>query len=278
MSQEKETPSESEKPKRRDGWDKAQITGQLLLPIVVASVGVLFTYCQNERAQERQKADKEIELERQKTDKVTNLLKHLASKEEKENLLAIQVIEYLGKTEQGSPELIAALIGVIKGGNTSEKVISAAADKLVSVANESKDPKVRQEVKESFEKAVSTEQNSQAALNFAKSLAKVDEQAATNLPARVYLHILRGASREQAENLEKQLEANGLNVPGIDSVDAVPNQNELRYFYGSNQDDLIKITRIMSGLGIKTNTVDLSRRYPNTKIRPRHYEIWFGKQ
>ncbi|MGI8638593.1 MAG: hypothetical protein ACR2MG_01355 [Pyrinomonadaceae bacterium] len=274
----KETTNENEsaKPKQRDRWDKMQLIGQLLLPIMIALVGISFTYYQSKTADERQKADKTREEERQKTDRVTNLLDHLASDKERANLLALKVIEYLNKKGEIDAELVSSVTGTLGGGERSDKVVESSTETLAQVANESPNQETKQTAKNNLQE-LTENKNAKVALSALKSLAKVDKRATVNLPARVYLHILKGTSREQAETLENKLEGNNLNVPGIDSVDTVPNRNELRYFFGSNQEDIEKITRIMKELNISITSVDLSSRYPNSPMRPRHYEIWFGK-
>jgi hypothetical protein len=37
-----------------------------------------------------------------------------------------------------------------------------------------------------------------------------------------------------------------------------------------------KIQQSFTDLGIQFRIVDLSKMYPNSKARPRHYEIWFA--
>jgi hypothetical protein len=263
--------------KKRDKWDKAQIVGQLLLPLVIALVGISFTYYQSKTAEAKAIADKDVEEKRHKTERVTNLLDHLASDKEKANLLALKVIEYLNQKGEIDSDLVSSITGSLGGsGEKSDKVIESSTETLANVAKQSKSADTQKAAKENLTELTKNE-DAKVSLSAIKSLEKVDEQAVINLSARVYLHVLKGTSPERAQLLKKQLEEKGLVVPGIEMVDAVPNQTELRYFVGSDESDLSKINQIMNGLALNANKVDLSSRYPSSRIRPRHYEIWLGK-
>ena len=66
-------------------------------------------------------------------------------------------------------------------------------------------------------------------------------------------------------------------VPGIE-LKAGPQNTELRYFKREEEEEAQSIVDALSELGIRVILTDLSARYQDsTGIRPRHYELWFGR-
>ena len=94
---------------------------------------------------------------------------------------------------------------------------------------------------------------------------------------RIYLHISREDQRSHAAAVSKQLQANGFIVPGIEKVRPIP-RSDLRYFESTSitQDDIKKITDILQNIS-KVSVISFHFKNHPGKIRPRHYEIWFGE-
>ncbi len=137
----------------------------------------------------------------------------------------------------------------------------------------------------------STEKNSEVAKKaggvvegFKKdSVAKeVIEKLDLKLSARIYFHIQNNDQREKAKNIEIGLEEETANlkkdflVPGIELKEYNLKNSELRFFNSKEKEEANEIKKLMENSGIKITLRDLSKIYKNSKIRPRHYEVWFG--
>ena len=104
------------------------------------------------------------------------------------------------------------------------------------------------------------------------------------LPARIYFHVARNALKARAREIELNIEGKVLSknidivIPGIEVVSSVPRQSELRCF---KEDECEKygnvLVKLMQEAGTTVKLKNLSKQYPNAKIRPRHFEIWFAE-
>lgn len=93
---------------------------------------------------------------------------------------------------------------------------------------------------------------------------------------RIYLHISREDQRSHAAAIGKQLETNGFIVPGIERVNPVT-VSDLRYFESNDitKTDLQNINAVLQN--ISKVSVKPKQLSGSNKVRPRHYEIWFGE-
>jgi hypothetical protein len=108
-----------------------------------------------------------------------------------------------------------------------------------------------------------------------EDIALQNKNPADILP-RIYLHIAREDQRTHAAAVAKQLEAGGFIVPGIQKVDYALS-SFLKCFESSDiiQQDTTAILKLLRGTAnIQINS---GKVYAAGKIRPRHYEVWFGK-
>ncbi|HEX8164146.1 MAG TPA: hypothetical protein VF538_19910 [Pyrinomonadaceae bacterium] len=246
----------SSEDKPRDRWSKAEIivgaVSGILLPIVVAVVGGIYTYNQDKNHEANANQEHQNEEVRRRADRATTLLKHFASDSKRERLLAIKVAEQLAKEKQLPDELVPAMIEIAKNDPSAE--VSGAATEATNKVTE-----------------VTT-------INQAGNLETVQSTASqtlAKLPPRVYMHIRNESQRGKAEQIAAKLQERGFIVPGIERLDAGPANAELRYFNGSEPVDTQALVNALNELGLKVNPVDLSNRYKNsTSIRPRHYELW----
>lgn len=259
-----------------DGWRMTEVLGPILLAIV-AGIFTLFQFCDNKTriqqndnrlAQEKQiesnrlAKERENEKERIKVDRSTIMLKHFASNECNEQLLAMKVAENLKERREFPEDIYLVIERMVKKGDCLE---------------------VREEAKEFIEKSANNPpEEAQQNIVETKSLANVNKEAFNNLKARIYIHVLEGQSLEQAKRLKKKFEAANLVVPEITQVSEVTNETELRYFKGNNEDDLTLIESILNSVlndeEIKRiKKIDLAEKNPSEKAKPRHYEIWFGR-
>lgn len=108
------------------------------------------------------------------------------------------------------------------------------------------------------------------------------EQNLTDITAvaapRVYIHISNRSQNSIAKRVATILQKNGFVVPGIENVgNKSPQVTQVRYFNNSEQEK--KDVKYILGLFKKQDIrVDeqLVSLTGQSKVRPRHYEIWFG--
>ncbi|NML15012.1 nSTAND1 domain-containing NTPase [Azohydromonas caseinilytica] len=112
-------------------------------------------------------------------------------------------------------------------------------------------------------------------------------QASTGLAPRVYIHIANERQRAAAEAFRLQLGKLQLGsatvvAPGVQLVEKQQNNGVLRCFRASEcRDEAPQLLRLINALlaSPKLELQDLSERYDaSSRIRPRHYEVWFGNE
>jgi type II secretory pathway pseudopilin PulG len=117
-----------------------------------------------------------------------------------------------------------------------------------------------------------------------ESIAKLRTFTITEtIPARIYVHIGDESQRDAAAAFQTQLTRLGggdLALPGIELRADQRNEGVLRCFRPEEcRDEAPKLLEDANRLleSPKLKLQDLSERYKDAKLRPRHYEIWFGK-
>ncbi len=230
--------------KNRDFWSKievvSKIIGAILIPLTIFLVGQKF----NE--------EKEIANKNQRDFQNTiELLKLCNSENDKLRLSGFNYAEYLQRKNLLDEELIPILSRVQSEEKNSETAIKTG---------------------EVFEKIKS---------NFDKN--PIVNDLDSDLVTRVYFHINQENQRGNANRLKSFLESkrndfkNGLNVPGIELKDYSFQISQLRVFKKEEIELANKIADVVNKFErISIQVVDLSERYPNSNIRPRHFEIWLG--
>lgn len=228
----------------KDFWSKievvSKIVGAILIPLTIFLVGQKFN------------KEKEIANKNQRDFQNTiELLKLCNSENDKLRLSGFNYAEYLQRKNLLDKELIPILSRVQSEEKNSETAIKTG---------------------EVFEKIKS---------NFNKNNAV--DNLDTDLVTRVYFHINQQNQRESASRLKSFLESkgsdfkNGLNVPGIELKDYSFRISQLRVFKKEEIELANKIVNVINEFdGISVELVDLSSRYPNSNIRPRHFELWVG--
>ena len=99
---------------------------------------------------------------------------------------------------------------------------------------------------------------------------------ASEVPPRVYIHIANETQRAQAEAARSAIRAAGQVVPGIENVGIGPNKTELRYFVESEAALAETISNELKAAGVDAPAI-FARGFDTSKIRPNHFELWFGK-
>ncbi|HKS09485.1 MAG TPA: hypothetical protein VJS13_08070 [Pyrinomonadaceae bacterium] len=101
-------------------------------------------------------------------------------------------------------------------------------------------------------------------------------KVATLLP-RVYLHIQSEEQRAKAKDIATSLQKQGYLAPGIESVRVNRlEQTVVRYFRETEKDEATQIAKILQSLGVKAVPQYIKGSEDSTKMRPRHYEVWFS--
>lgn len=98
-----------------------------------------------------------------------------------------------------------------------------------------------------------------------------------SLPSRVYLHVRNERQKERAVEIASILNGGGFSVPGIQVLSIGPNESELRYFR-KREEEYAK-----AALDLIKGAVEVQLKYvpgheSSTKIRDRHFEIWFSEK
>jgi hypothetical protein len=122
----------------------------------------------------------------------------------------------------------------------------------------------------------------------AKQAAQVEQYVESNIDQgdgekkiapRVYIQIGDEDQRARATEVVRLLQKRGYIVPGIENVGSkarIPTRSELRRYQSDSvaEADTKDIVTILRGIGIDIQTPD---PITSSNVRPRHYELWFGK-
>jgi hypothetical protein len=98
------------------------------------------------------------------------------------------------------------------------------------------------------------------------------------LPPRVYLQIVTAGDRAYANAVGERLEGAGFRVLGVEHVrNAAPLRNtELRYYKRADEPDAQRLLQALRVAGEPNAVLLYLGLENNTRVRPRHYEIWFA--
>ena len=99
------------------------------------------------------------------------------------------------------------------------------------------------------------------------------------IAARIYIQIGDEDQRARATEVVRLLQKRGYIVPGIENVGSkarIPARSQLRYYQTDSvaEADIKDIVSILRGIGIEIQTPP---PISSSNVRPRHYELWFGK-
>lgn len=231
--------------KSDDKWQRlssmADAASKLLLPLVIAGVGVVFSYFQHRS-----------DVEQRKADRVTSFITHLASDNDEEKELALRVMNVLIDEGQLPPELGPALI-------------SSAADTNKTISQLSQGALTKL-----------TRKDSSLEKTFVQAVQQNPEWA-QRVQARVIIHV---SSKNQSKLVEQRrgiLEKNGFSVPEIEIVEkeALPKRSQLRFYRDNETAQAGEIIRLLNEAGLTEVKPILLPEYAD-KVRPRTYELWLG--
>lgn len=136
--------------KPKDRWDKFGIITTALIPVVIFVVGFAYNRSQQEISRTNVKAQTQREEERKKSemarddknrqaDRLTTMIKSLASDSPTERALAYRVAEHLWVNKQLPPEIGSTIIDAIKSPNKDE---AKAARSFARTRSGSKDENI----------------------------------------------------------------------------------------------------------------------------------------
>ncbi len=224
-------------------WQKlpavAEAFSKLLLPLVIAGVGIVFSYIQHRS-----------DVEQRKADRVTSFIKHLASDNIEEKELALRVMNVLIDQGQLPSELGPALISSAANSNTTISQLSQGA--LTKLARKDSS------LEKSFVQAV--QQN---------------PDLAVKVQARVFLHASTVLQMKLSKNIATHLKRNGFAFLEIERVKASPDSTQLRYYRQNEKNEVDKIIKQLLDFGLKQVKARYFKGYENS-VRPRTYELWLG--
>jgi hypothetical protein len=228
------------------------IVGTLLMPIVVASLGIYFTWTQNHRQELSHQEERLDEEQRQDFDKVGQLLDRLTSQNKDQRAIAMIVLQRYAKDCNLAPSIVPAVIFELGGQDQSSKNIGR--ETLVIAAR--KCPVFSREITGALASSKETREDLQAFV------------------PRIYIQIRDENQRPSAVQIEKALEAKGFVVPGIEKVSNGPNQSEVRFF---RKDEDALARSVLSALPISGATAKYVGGYEYSQgIRPLHTELWLA--
>mgnify|MGYP003575254953 CR=1 FL=1 len=122
---------------KTDAWQRADIVakavGSLLLPVVVFWLGQHYANQQRDIEAQRRQQEAQLANAERKADRAATFLKHLASENESERILAVKMLEHLSGSGQFPSELLPALIETVNDKKT--RVAKAASSALATAVS-----------------------------------------------------------------------------------------------------------------------------------------------
>jgi hypothetical protein len=153
----------------------------------------------------------------------------------------------------------------------SQKSTINSQDKTISVLvnpTQQLSPEQAKEVQQTVEKSV------------AQTAIENPTGGEKKIAARIYVQIGDEDQRQRASEAVSLLQKKGYIVPGIENVGGkanIPSVSEIRYYQTDDvaQEDIKDIVSLLGGIGVNLRVPKNS--LSSSGVRPRHYEIWFGK-
>jgi len=216
---------------------------------------ITFWYTRQQEIEQAKAEEQQAEIEdaRNNATLVTVLLPYMASPEEKQWRLAIEITKYLKLKGKLPGELESALIGIVQ---TSDSLKSDNQQGKISAAA--------------------------AIIDINTNTELAAPLQSTSLPPRVYIQIPNESRRELAKSIQRKLKQESFIVPGIENVSGKagsPNQTQVRYYRDEERDEALKLINIIKTLdpNLKVSPTPQKIAGHERTTRARHYELWIGK-
>ena len=265
---------------KRDGWSKVEVISGVVSALMTTALAVVVP----------------LGLESLKSaERAASVIEHLSSDSPNRRRMALSVIDEYWRNKQVS-DAIAQSFLVVMTDDPIEDVRNAAVE--IAKYNPGISAALRARMVQNLA-AKTQSSGSEGARNAAQALAQLAEpstqetqtsggasliveaeKAIRALPTRVYFHIGKDEQRAYAKDLAAKLtnSVERLVVPGVQLIRNTLSMNELRYFRPEDRDDANRIAAKLVEFGLKVKAVDQSiyARRQNSKLRPRHFELWLG--
>ncbi len=224
--------------------ERTEKFANILLPVILALVGGLYTYTKHHDDRELQRQQAARDLSQKQYANLTALLPMLVSKDPPTVSAALQV--YIEETrKKQTPE---SLKGVILNIQQTQPEHRAEAQAAVQAAELQSTGKCK------------------------------------SIPGGLFLQVANDQEQLKNGKVLQDLLKSAEGVPpiqGVQRVDAAPQQTQLRYYFNEDNDsEALRIIHYLEALGYKDiQTQDLSSRYLNLGCPPPStYELWIGSQ
>ncbi len=222
--------------------ERAEKIANILLPVILALVGGLYTYTKDKSDEKTQAQQTTRDLAQKQYANLTALLPMLVSKDQTTVSAALEVYIEETKVKQ-APESLKGVILNIQQNQPEHRAEAQAAVQATELQSTGK----------------------------CKSIPSgLFIQVANDKDQLKNGHVLQGLLKS-AEGIPP--------VQGVQRVDAVPQQTQLRYYFNdSNNAQALRITHYLEALGYSDiQPQDLSGRYLNLGCPPpATFELWIG--
>lgn len=218
--------------------NKKSLIEMVLMPLVIALVGIGGTYLITAQQENSATTMKDAQLESTReladADRQVKILEifaeKVASQDQQERILALRLLDVL------DPALAGKLATAVLEAEPAESEVRKVADEVALEAN--------------------------ARIRF--------------LP-RIYIHIRSNEDRERARAVGERLKELDYVVPGIERlVEKGPDKSQLRYFRKTEEEQANRILEILREIGIDLDLRYIPGHEDSDEIRPGHFEIWFA--
>jgi hypothetical protein len=215
--------------------DSKGIAEVIVMPLVVAVVGIAGTYFITRQQEESARTLSQAQLvstrELAAADHQIKILEIFSAKvmssNQEERLFALRLLKAM------DPDLAEKLATAVREGEPPNSVVGKVAEEVAQ-----------------------------------------DAASRASLSPRIYIHIRSEADRRAAQWLAEQLKARGYLVPGIERlVDFGPASSQLRYFRKTDDVSARQILNALQGLGVNV-TLQYTSGFSD-RVEPFHYELWF---
>jgi len=211
----------------------------VLMPLVIALVGIGGTYFLTTQQGKNAKTSKDAQLESTRelaeADRQVKILEifaeKVASNDQQERILALRLLDAL------DPALAEKLASAVVAAEPEESEVRKVADEVA-----------------------------------------LEASAKARFLPRIYIHIRSDKDRELARAVGERLKALDFVVPGIERlVEKGPERSQLRYFRQSEAEEARRIFELLREMGIELELKYVPGYEDTDAIRPGHFEIWFAK-
>jgi hypothetical protein len=234
----------------------ADSISKIVVPVVLAIFGTIYSCQQADTDQKRLKAQRDSDESRHNFDRDTQLVKMLASSNPDEMKIGMNIILTLAEKNKFTPDLLPA---------------------VCSFANDRPGVPLTALAQEVLSKLAAQQKNDQAKTACAGSKSQVKTSNPGSSTIQVYVQIASEEQREDAQRLQVELGKHGFSAQGIElmSESAATRNTYVRFFSAGSESEARKVEEVLNNLGYtKPGIQDFS---PSTHPPLPSIEVWIGK-